>query len=163
VYLNRWVLLLSCVAGVIGLVMLTGAFMEYRDSVRAYSRVEVTYDPGSVVWDTSNRQMELTLRIAIINRSSATVTAEYLDLRLYTNGVFAGADYDDWQPIAIPALFSEERTVSLEVSNPALQDQIAQGQFRQSTLTIRGEVRLRFAGIERPLTQRVSLALGGGE
>jgi hypothetical protein len=152
-YLNRWVLLISCIAGVAGIVALADAFLEYRDTVQAYTQVDVAHDSGSVVWDDGNTRV--TLQVIITNRSPATVTVEYLDLRLHADGKFAGADYDAWQPVTVASRASEQRSVTLEVSNSQLQDQ-----FERAELSLRGEVRLRFAGVERPLTQRVSITLG---
>ena len=148
-------LLVSLIAGVAGSVALVDAVREYRDTVRAYAQVEVAHEPASVVWHDSATRPTLELTIVIANDSPVRVTAEYLDLRLYAEGEFAGADYDDWQPVTIASLASERRDVSLEISNSELEDDIG-----RADLSLRGEVRLRFDGVERPLTQRISIVLG---
>jgi hypothetical protein len=151
-YLNRWVMLASCIAGIIGIVALVDAFREYRGTIRTYSEVEFTHAPESLVW--SDNGATLTVAIRIENDSPATVTVEYLGVRLHVDGAFAGADYGGWQPLAIPPASRDQRDVTIELSNRALRERASAGR-----LTLRGEARLRFDGIARPLTQRFTLTI----
>jgi hypothetical protein len=152
VYLNRWVLLLSLIVGLAGVAATGRAFAEYRDAVRAYSQVEAVYVPRSFSWDDASTG-SVTLRI--VNRSPRAVTVEHLELRLYLDGQFAGADYDPWQPLRVERQSEVPVTRSLQVAISALQPVAA-----TARIAIRGELRLQFDGIERPLTVRVRIDVG---
>lgn len=151
-YLNRWVLLLSLLAGIAGTGAAGHAFVEYRNAVRAYSQVEAEYVPGSFRWlDVSTG--ETTLRI--VNRSPRAVTVEHLELRLYVDGQFAGADYAPWEHLRIERQSEATVVRPVQVAISALLPVAPTGE-----LALRGQLRLRFEGIERPLTVRLEIAVG---
>lgn len=151
-YLNRWVLLLSAILGIAGGVALAGAFAEYRDAVRRYTQVEIAPVPGSVRWNAD--RTAVTLGLSVTNHTPASATVEYLDLRLYAAGAFAGADYEGWQPLTVASGASEQRALTLEISDPGLAGERAAG---ATEFSARGEARVRFAGVERPVTLRVQV------
>jgi hypothetical protein len=149
-YLNRWVLLISCAGGFVGALLLAGAFSDYRAAVRAYSEVNVTHAPDSAIWSDSGTR--LTLDLVIDNHSPSTVTIEHLELRLYASGVFAGADYAAWEPVTVPRESQVTVPIAVDVSNADVA-----GRMEGADMSLRGETRLRFTGVERPLTQRISV------
>jgi hypothetical protein len=153
-YLNRWVLLVSLAVGLAGTAAVGRAFAEYRDATRAYSAIEVTYVPGSFAWqDTAFSGGQAELRIS--NRSPRRVTVEFFDVNLYLDGQFAGSDYTTWQPIDVARDGEQHVTTPLELAISSLRPQAA-----EADVTLRGQVRLRFDGIERPLTLRFRIPVG---
>jgi hypothetical protein len=64
-YLNRWVLLVSLVIGIPGVVFTARAFTQYTDAARVFSDVSTAYVPGSFTWlepDYSSGALHLTFR-----------------------------------------------------------------------------------------------------
>jgi hypothetical protein len=153
-FLHRWVLLVSLLAGAAGIWAVAAAFTEYRDAARAFATVDIAYVPGSFVWlapDYSAGRAEL----VVTNHSPADVTIEFLDARLYFDGEFAGAHYAAWQPLQVARGTTATVALDLRVATSGIQ---ARG--GDAELALRGAARLRFAGIERPLTTRLRGAIG---
>src|SRR5687768_14820156 len=147
-YLHRWVLLVSLVGGLLGSVAAARAFTAYRDAARAYSQVEVVYVPGSFDW----RDAGLTtarIELDILNRPPRQVPVEFLTVNLYLDGQFVGSDYTTWQPLAIARQADARVETTLQIAGDTLR-----AGAPSAEIALRGEVRLRFDSIERPLALR---------
>lgn len=153
-YLNRWVLLLSLIAGVLGVWAIGRAFADYRQAAESFSEVSASYVPQSFVW----RDAEFSTGEAefiVVNNTPAAVTIEFVQLRLYVDGAFAGAEYSGWEPVIVPAGDETRFTSTFQVTTPELQPQGGSAE-----LSVRGDLRLRFAEIERPLVIRARDTIG---
>lgn len=152
--LNIVVLLLSLAAGIAGVFVLQEAFADYLDATRSYTQVDLRYVDGSFEWlddEYENSRAE----VSIHNRSTHVVTVAQLDMFLYFDGEFAGARYENWQPVEIVP--GDERTFETEFQTTA---NSIQQQGGTADLSIRGRMRLEFEDIEDPLSIQFSGDIG---
>lgn len=150
---NRWVLVVSLIVGLLGTWSYVTAIQDYRRTAEAFTSIELEYISGSFEWlDEEFGTAEA--RFNISNDSRADAAVEYLILRLYLDGEFAGAQYRPWQEVTVPAGEVVEITVPFEISISTTRDQ-AQG----VSPTVRGEMRLAFDQVEQSLTVPLSESL----
>ena len=138
---NRWVLLASFIVGAIGLWSYVTAIQDYRRTAGAYTSVDAEFIPGSFVWlDADYETAEADF--VITNDSQADATVDFLILRLYFDGEFAGAQYRPWSPVDIPRGSEQVVTVPFEscYSGSAVSRSNSDvGCSRQHALGIRGD------------------------
>lgn len=152
--LNRWVMLISLIAGVAGIWFVVSAFDDYLTATRSFTQVEVTYVDDSFVWLDPNYEQGQA-DITITNNAGRAMTIEYLNLSLAFDGEFAGAWYDRWEPMEIPAGESITVTAVYTVTQNSIQSQGG-----DANLTTRGRMRLAFDEIEEPLTINIRREFG---
>jgi hypothetical protein len=151
---NRWVLLISLIAGIGGTWSYLTAIQDYRTTAEAYTSVDAVYVAGSFVWlDDADRAAEA--EFIISNDSRADARVDFLILRLYLDGAFAGAQYRPWEALEIPRGAERRITVPFEFAGDEQRPDAA-----QSDITLRGEMRLVFASIEQPLTVSLRERIG---
>lgn len=159
---NRWVLLVSLLVGLFGSWSYVTAMLDYRRTTEAFTSIDVEYVDGSFAWLDEERRTAEALFV-LENGSRVDATVEYLILRLYLDGVFAGAQYQPWEPISLDAGDKTEVTIPFEVSISTISAEATMN----STASVRGEMRLAFDQVERSLTvplreQLSTEATGGG-
>lgn len=153
-YLNRWVLLLSLIAGVLGIWAIERAFGDYRQAAESFTEVSASYVPDSFVWHDAEFSTG-EAQFVVANDTPDAVTIEFVQLRLYLDGAFAGAEYAGWQPVVVAAGEETRFTSTFQVTTPELQPR-----GDSAELSVRGDLRLRFAEIERPLVIRARDTIG---
>lgn len=153
-YLNRWVLLLSLIIGALGIWSIQRAFVDYRQAAESFTEVSVSYVPDSFVWrDPTYSTGQADFRV--VNDTPEAVTIELAQLRLYFDGAFAGAEYAGWEPVVVPEGEEMRFTSAFQVTTPRLDSR-----GDEAEISVRGDLRLRFDGIERPLVVRVRDTIG---
>ena len=152
--LNPLVLGISLLIGVGGLVLGLRAFSTYSDAAKAFTRIELAYVPDSFEWqDPEYDRAEATVRVTNDSQFPATVESFRIDLRF--DGEFAGSDYDRWIPMKVPANETREIPVHFTVTANSIQ---AEGGDAQ--LSFGGQLLVRFARFERPLSFRFRGPIG---
>lgn len=152
--LNVWVLLLSFCAGVAGIWFLFAAFDDYLDATRSYTQVDLRYQDESFQWlDAEYEESEAVLTVA--NRSTHVVTVTQMDVFLYFDGEFAGAEYTTWEPLEVDPGEVETFMVGFQTSTNTIQDQGG-----EADLSLAGRMRLEFEDISEPLSIRFSGDVG---
>ncbi|MFW6075107.1 MAG: hypothetical protein ACOC9Y_05890, partial [Chloroflexota bacterium] len=154
VRLNLWILFLSLGAGIVGAWYLQAAFDDYLDATRSYTQVDLRYEDESFKWldaEYENSEAELTFT----NRSSHVVTVAVLDVFLYFDEEFAGADYTTWDPLVVDPGESESFTVGFQTSSNTIQDQGG-----DADLSLGGRMQLEFEDIAEPLSIRFTGDVG---
>lgn len=151
---NRYILLVSLLFGVFGAWFSADAVGQYLNATRSFSAVDTSYVEGSFHWKDPDHE-EATAEFDITNDSENDATLEYLGMNLYFDGAFAGARYGDWEAIEIPA--GESVTVEIDFLT-SISDRRPEGS--DAELSLRGELRLAFDGIERAMTIPMSGSIG---
>jgi hypothetical protein len=152
---NRWVLLLSFIIGLAGGWSYVAAIQDYRRTAEAFTSVEASVVNGSFIWlDSSYRSAEA--EVSFTNASRADANIEHFTLRLYIDGQFAGAQYRPWVPLALPRGEQRIVTIPFGISAPDLSPQA-----QNAELSVTGEMRLTFSGVEQrltiPLSERIEV------
>lgn len=151
---NRYVILVSVLLGVFGIWFSAQAVGQYLNTVRSFSNVELEYIEDSFTWEDPGHERahaEFVMR----NQSENEATISYLALNLYFDDDFAGARYQPWDPIVVPAGESVTVEVPFLVSIENLRPAGSEADLRVS-----GEMRLEFEGIQRDMTVRVVESIG---
>ncbi len=152
--LNRWNVPLSLIVGIVAIWAVYRAVDQYTAVTESITRVDVEYVDGSFVWlDPSFDQGEA--EINITNRADRAVTVEYLELHLYFDGEFAGARYEKWDPITIPAGDQYAFTTTFTVTANSVQPKGG-----DATLSLRGYDTLVFEEFEEPFRIQVFELIG---
>lgn len=144
--LNLWNVPVALVIGIIAIWAVLRAINQYTAVTESIIQVDVEYVPNSFIWldplfDQGQAQID------IINRAERSVTVDYLELHLYFDDEFAGAWYETWEPVTVPA--GEKRTVTatFTVTSNSIQQQGG-----QATLSLRGYDILDFDEFEEQFT-----------
>lgn len=151
---NRYVILISILLGGFGFWFSADAVGQYLNTARSFSAVDAEYVEGSFVWLDEDHE-RATAEFTIINDSSNDADLAHFGINLYFDGVFAGAHYEQWQRLTIPA--RDAVTVEIPFQVPIQQ---VRPRGSDAELSVRGEMRLEFEGIERPMTVRMSGTIG---
>lgn len=151
---NRYVILVSVLLGSIGLWLTADAVGQYLNTVRSFAAVEITYVEDSFVWQDPEHEEALS-EFVVRNDSENVARLTSLRLNLYFDGEFAGARYEPWEAIDIPARDEVTVEVPFLVSIESLRPEGSEAE-----LTVRGDLRLEFEGIERDMTVQASTTIG---
>jgi hypothetical protein len=151
---NIYVLIVSVLLGAFGFWFSADAVGQYLDTSRSFTSVHARYVPDSFKWLDPEHQ-EASAQFTFINDAPNDVTLAHLSLNLYFDGVFAGARYAPWERFEIPAGEEETNEVTFLTSIAHLREQGSDAE-----LSLRGQMRLEFEGIERPLNVRISGPVG---
>lgn len=152
--LHHWVLLVSLIAGVIGAWFAQDAFRQYLDATEAFTEVSMRYEPDSFEWldpEFDRGQAQLT----IINDSSHDVVVDHMNMFLDFDGDFAGARYDPWENVEIPAGETHTFTAEFLITANSIQPQGGEAELR-----IRGTMGLEFEEIEEPYSVKFGGTIG---
>lgn len=148
------IIALSVLLGIGGIVGLSDAVSDYTGTLRTYTQIDVSYEPGTFEWleaDFNRARLTITFQ----NDSPVQAVIEELDLFLRFDDRFAGANYNRFDDVVIPPGESRSVVQELEVTSNTIQ---AEG--GSATLSLGGSMSIRFAGIERGLTLDVADTIG---
>jgi hypothetical protein len=151
---NRWILLVSVVLGMVGAWFAWDAATTYVSAARAYASVSVVYERDSFIWldeDYSAAEAEITIH----NRSDSDVIIPTLQLYLYVDGQFAGARYSRWPVISIPKGESITLVQEFSVATASVQDRGGTAQ-----LSLGGQISIEFTDVKTPMTFRMQHPIG---
>lgn len=140
--------------GVFGVWFAQDAFRQYIDATEAFTNVSMEYEPDSFVWvdpEFDVGQANLT----IINDSDHAVVVEHMSMFLDFDGRFAGAHYDPWEDVEIPAGESYTFTAEFTITANSIQSRGGEAE-----LGIRGTMGLEFDEIDEPYTVRFQGDIG---
>ncbi len=161
VYLS--IIAVSVLLGIGGIIGLSDAVTDYTETLRTYTQIDATYEQDSFAWlepDFNRARMTMTMR----NDSPVQATIVDLDVFLQFDGEldgqiitneFAGSNYNRFDQIAIPP--GEARSVELEIEVTTNSIQPLGG---TADLSLRGSMKVQFAGIERELTLDLADSIG---
>jgi hypothetical protein len=151
---NRYVLLVSFLLGAFGFWFSADAVAQYLNTARSFTSVYAVYVEDSFEWlDPEHERARA--EVTIINDAPNDVDIAYFSLNLYFDGDFAGARYEPWERFVIPA--GEQATFEVPFQVP-IAHQRPRGS--EAEIRLRGQMRLEFEGIERPMNVRVSGTIG---
>jgi hypothetical protein len=143
---NRYIILLSILLGAAGTWLTADAVGQYLNTARSFASVHAQYVEGSFAWeDPQHERAHATF--AITNNGDNDARLTHLGMNLYFDGQFAGARYEQWEAIEVPAGESVEVDVPFLIS---ISERRPDGS--DAELSVRGQLRLEFEGIERPMT-----------
>jgi hypothetical protein len=154
VRLNRWVLLTALLVGVVGTGFLVRAVQQFVDANRSYTSFAVRYVPDSFTWLDAEFEQGVA-QVTITNEADRLMTIEYLTLHLRFDGEFAGSWYQAWEPVEL----APGQTITLSPTFTVTTNSI-QAEGGQATLSLSGQVRVAYAGIERTLTRNLRGEIG---
>ncbi len=143
---NRYIILVSILLGAFGAWFSADAVGQYLNTARSFASVDARYVEDSFVWLDPEHE-RATADFVITNESDNDARLSYFAIMLYFDGQFAGARYDQWEPIDIPAGDS----VTVEINFLTSITQI-RPEGSDAELSVRGQLRLDFEGIERDMT-----------
>jgi hypothetical protein len=143
---NRYMILVSILFGAFGAWFSAEAVGQYLNTTRSFASVDTRYVEGSFSWEDSDHE-EATAEVVITNDSDNNATLDYLGMNLYFDGTFAGARYEPWDAIDIPSGESVSVEIPFLVSITEMRSQGSEAE-----LSLRGQMRLNFEGIERDMT-----------
>ena len=151
---NRYVILVSVLLGLAGSWFAASGVEQYLDATRSFTSVHISYVDGSFEWLDDEHERGVA-QFTLVNDAPNDVTIGHLALNLLFDGEFAGAHYQSWERIEIPSGESVQVELPLLVSISHLRPLGA-----EATLSVRGQMRLEFDGIERSMTVRYSETIG---
>jgi hypothetical protein len=151
---NRYVILVSVLLGIGGAWLTADAVAQYLNVAHSFTAIHARYVPDSFVWHDPDFQ-RASARVVITNNSENDALVDYFGINLYFDGEFAGSDYTGWQRFTIPA--GEEATVDVEFQTTSPFIRHLGG---EANLSVRGQMRLIFDGIEQPMSVRTSGTIG---
>jgi hypothetical protein len=143
---NRYIILVSILLGVVGSWLTADAVGQYLNTARSFASVHAQYVEDSFAWEDPQHERAHALFL-LTNDSDNDARLTHLGMNLYFDGAFAGARYDQWEAIDIPAGETVEIEVPFLISISELRPEGSDAE-----LTVRGQLRLEFDGIERPMT-----------
>ncbi len=152
--LNPIILILTLVVGIGGLAAGLRAFSTYGDAAEAFTTVELVYVPDSFEWQSDDFETG-TATFRLVNASRFPADVEGFSVALYFDGEFAGSDYGTWEPVVVSAGESREFSSEFTVASNSIQ---AEG--GTANLSFSGQVLVRFAKFEQPLSFRFRGAIG---
>lgn len=152
--LNRWVLLVTLLIGVVGTGFLVRAVQQFLDANRSYTSFVVRYVPDSFTWLDAEYEHGAA-EVTITNDADRLMTIEYLTLHLSFDGEFAGSWYQAWEPVEL----APGETITLSPNFTVTTNSI-QAEGGSATLTLGGQIRVAYAGIERTLTRNLQGTVG---
>ena len=85
-YLNRWVLSLSLIAGVVGIWSVQRAFSEYRQAAASFASISASYVPDTSVWLDSEFSSGQEAFV-VINDTAESMTIEFVQTQAMENYV----------------------------------------------------------------------------
>jgi hypothetical protein len=151
---NRYIILLSLLLGAFGTWFSIDAVGQYLNTTRSLGAMEVRYVEGSFVWlDPDYERARASFEI--VNASRNDVTIPHYGQQLRFDNAFAGARYHDWEILRIPA--GESQTFEVVFFIPVAD---IRRQGGEAELTVEGQLRLDFEGIERDMTVRTWTRIG---
>lgn len=151
---NRYIILVSILFGVIGAWFSVDAVGQYLNTTRSFASVSAEYVDGSFAWGDPEHQ-RATSEFLITNDGENDASLAYFSVSLYFDGRFAGARYDDWDAIVIPAGESVTVSVPFIISISELRPEGSDAE-----LSVRGRLQLDFEGIERDMTVSTAGTIG---
>jgi hypothetical protein len=151
---NRYVILVSILLGGFGFWFTAEAVGQYLNLAQSFTSIRAEYVEDSFVWLDEDHE-RATAEFTIRNESDNDASLAHLSMSLYFDGQFAGAYYDQWQRINIES--GESVTMQIPFAVP-IQHMRPYGS--EAELSVRGQMRLEFEGIERPMTVRTSGTIG---
>jgi hypothetical protein len=151
---NRYIILVSIVLGAFGAWFSADAVGQYLNTARSFASVYAQYVEGSFEWEDPQHEWA-NAEFVITNESDNDARLTHFGVSLFFDDRFAGARYDQWEPIEIPAGESVNVDVSLFVSISELRPEGSDAE-----LSVRGRLRLEFEGIERPMTVPAAGTIG---
>jgi hypothetical protein len=151
---NRWALLVALLVGIVGTGFLVRAVQQFVDANRSYTSFVVRYVPGSFSWLDAGYEQGVA-QVTITNEADRLMTIEYLTLHLYFDGEFAGSWYQDWEPVEL----APGQTITLAPTFTVTTNSI-QAEGGQASLSLRGQIRVAYVGIERTLTRNLAGEIG---
>lgn len=151
---NRYIILVSVLFGVFGIWFSAQAVGQYLNTVRSFANIELAYVEDSFAWEDPEHE-RANAEFVIRNDSENDATITYLGLNLLFDGEFAGARYQPWDPLDVPAGESVTVEVPFLVSSERLRPAGSEAE-----LGLSGEMGLEFEGIQRDMTVRVAETIG---
>lgn len=143
---NRYIILVSILLGAVGAWLSVDAVGQYLNTARSFASVHARYVEGSFAWEDPEHE-RANAEFSITNDSENDARLMHFGVNLYFDGAFAGARYDDWEAVDIPA----GETVNVDVPFLiSISERRPEGS--DAELSINGQLRLEFEGIERPMT-----------
>jgi hypothetical protein len=140
---NEVVLVVALAVGAVGAWSLWDGVSQYVATSRAFAAVTIDYQPGSFIWLQPTGE-SASFRLVVVNDAPRGVIVESLDVYLYFDGEFAGANYEPFQPVALAA--GETRAVDVRVR---VTSRSKLPQAGTAVLSLRGSAIFRFEGIAR--------------
>ena len=152
--LNPVVIVATLLLGGAGLFFGVRAYSTYDDAAEAFTRVELAYVPNSFKWlDPEYGEGVATFRV--INDSRFVAVVEGFSISVQFDGAFAGSDYNRWQELRVPGNATREIPAHFEITTNSIQ---AEGGVAE--LSFAGQMLVRFARFEQPLSFRFRGAIG---
>jgi hypothetical protein len=151
---NRYIIIASILLGAIGTWLSVDAISQYMNMARSFSSVNARYVEESFAWEDPQHE-RANATFTVTNNSDNDATLDFLTMSVYFDGQFAGARYDSWAPLDIPAGESVELDLSFLISISELRPRGG-----EADITVRGQLRLDFEGIERDMTVPTSGRIG---
>lgn len=144
----------SLVIGMVGAWTLVAAASQYTGTLRAFTSLEIRYQPGSFVWlDHEFERGQAT--IVFTNDSPAQARINGITLNLLFDGEFAGSNFGGAEAFTLARGESRSIVVELRVTS---RDIRARG--GSATLGLSGVVVASFSGIDRDVSLRIRDTIG---
>jgi hypothetical protein len=151
---NRYVILVSILLGVAGAWLSADAVGQYLNMARSFASVDAQYVDDSFRWLDSDYEQAVA-EFEVTNDSDNDARLDYLAMSLYFDDRFAGARYDQWEVVEVPAGESVTIEVSFFTSISELRPSGGEAE-----LSVQGQMRLDFENVGRDMTVRTSGTLG---
>lgn len=151
---NRYIILISILLGVFGAWFSADAVGQYLNTARSFASVDANYVEDSFTWLDPNHE-RATAEFEIVNDSDNDAELTYFGVSLFFDGRFAGARYDQWETVEIPAGESVPVRIPILISISELRPEGSDAE-----LSMRGQLQLDFDGIERVMTVPTSGTIG---
>jgi hypothetical protein len=148
------IIALSMAIGVAGVWTLVDAASQYTSTLRAFTSLEIRYQPGSFVWtDPEFERGRAT--IVFTNNSPANARVNNVSLYLLFDGEFAGSGISGAETFTLARGESRSVVVEFIVISRGIQ---ARG--GSATLGLSGDVVASFSGIDRDVSLQVRHTIG---
>ncbi len=143
---NRYIVLISILLGFAGAWLSADAVGQYLNAARSFASVDASYVEGSFAWKDPQYN-EATAEFEITNDSDNDARLAHFGINLHFDGRFAGARYDQWEAIDIPA----ESSVTVEIPFLVSISEI-RSEGGEAELSVSGQLRLEFENVGRDMT-----------
>jgi hypothetical protein len=151
---NRYIILISILFGAFGAWFSADAVGQYLNTARSYAAVDAYYVEDSFAWEDPEHE-RARAEFVIVNDSDNDARLSYFGMNLMFDGQFAGARYEPWDPIDIPAGESATVEVPFLISISSLRPEGSDAE-----LSVRGQLRLDFETVERDMSVPMSGTIG---
>jgi hypothetical protein len=151
---NRYVILVSLALGAVGIWFTVDALQQYFNVTRSFTSVHIEYVDETFVWDDAAYEHG-TGAFRITNNAPNDVVIAHVTVNLFFDGQFAGGRYQPWERIAISSGESADIEMPFFISIAPQRERA-----ENADLSVSGQMRLEFDGIEQGMTVRFNEQLG---